>query len=129
MPYLTHTEYNDLDFTEIDETEFNRLIGKASDALDGATRNFYVFNSLENDGTFRKKQFKKAVACQVEYFHEMGASSSHGLNEPSTVQIGRTSMSTGSKGSQQAPSNSIVSKDVYMYLEFTGLLYRGIGVS
>lgn len=128
--YLTYNEYKKFGFTEIDESEFDKLLPKASDVLDSVTRGFYVFNNLEDDVSFRRDKFKKAVACQIEYFYEMGATSSHGLNEPSTVTIGRTTVSKGARGStsQNEPQANIVSNDVYMYLSGTGLLYRGIGV-
>lgn len=130
MPYLTYEEYKNFGFESIEETEFDRLLPKASDVVDNVTSHFYRFNNIEDDVPFRREQFKKAVAAQMEYFHETGATTSYGLNEPSTVQIGRTSMSSGSRGSQgtQAPKNDIVSSEVYMYLAHTGLLYRGVGV-
>lgn len=128
MPYLTYQEYKGFGFEEIEEPEFNRLIKKASDVVDSVTRFFYKHNDIESDVSWRREQFKKAVAAQIEYFHETGATTSYGVNEPSTVTIGRTSMSAGSRNSQEAPQNDLVSKDVYMYLEPTGLLYRGIGV-
>ncbi len=130
MAYLTYEEYENLGFTEVEESEFDKLIRKASDVVDGVTRYFYAHNNIDDDVKFRREQFKKAVAAQVEYFHEIGATTSYGLNEPTTVQIGRTSMSSGSRGSQsaQAPKNDIVSSEVYMYLAPTGLLYRGVGV-
>lgn len=126
--YLTYEEYNDLGFAEVEKTEFDKLVKRAGDAIDGVTRNFYLFNDLEDDVPFRRDKFKKAVAAQVEYFHDMRATNTHGMNEPSTVTIGRTSMSAGSRNSQSAPQNNLVSKDVYMYLADTGLLYRGLGV-
>lgn len=125
--YLTYQEYYEFGFAEMEKEEFNRLLKRASDALDGVTRHFYKFNDLETDIPFRKEQFKKALAAQIEYFHEMGAANSHGLNEPSTVQIGRTMLSAGAKSSQTAPQNDLISKDVYFYLKYTGLLYSGIG--
>lgn len=128
MPYLTYEEYNQLGFADMEEAEFNKLLPKASDVLDSVTRFFYRENDLESDVPIRKEQFKKAVAAQVEYFHETGATTSYGMNEPSTVTIGRTTLSVGSKSSQIAPSNDLISKDVYLYLKETGLLYRGIGV-
>ena len=128
MPYLTYKEYNQLGFADMEETEFNKLLPKASDVLDSVTRFFYRKNDLESDVPIRKEQFKKAVAAQVEYFHETGATTSYGMNEPSTVTIGRTTLSVGSKSSQIAPSNDLISKDVYLYLKETGLLYRRIGV-
>lgn len=129
MPYLTYAEYNDFGFSEMEESEFTRLEKRASDVLDGVTRYFYKLKDLEKDAPFRREQFKKAVAVQIEYFNDMGATSTHGMNEPSTVTIGRTSMSQGSRDSQQtAPQKSIISDDVYFYLKDTGLLYSGIGV-
>jgi len=128
MPYLTYEEYNQLGFADMEEAEFNKLLPKASDVLDSVTRFFYRENDLESDVPIRKEQFKKAVAAQVEYFHETGATTSYGMNEPSTVTIGRTTLSEGSKSSQSAPRNDLISKEVYFYLKETGLLYRGIGV-
>lgn len=127
MSYLTYQEYNDFGFTEIDEAEFNKLIKRAGDALNSVTRSFYVFNDIDEDHEFRAAQFKKAVACQLEYFHNTGATTSHELNEPTTIRIGRTDMSRGSRNSGgNEQKNSIVSDDVYMYLNGTGLLYKGV---
>lgn len=128
MPYLTFQEYIDLSFVPMEELEFDRLLKRASDAVDSATHNFYKFNNIADDVAFRRYQFKKAVAAQIEYFHEMGATNLHGLNEPSTVTIGRTTLSAGSRNSQNAPQNDLISKDVYFYLKDTGLLYKGLGV-
>lgn len=130
MPYLTHDEYTEFGFQPIEQVEFDRLVKRASDVLDHVTRNFYQFNELEKDIEFRRTKFKKAVASQVAYFYDMGATSSHGLNEPGTVTIGRTTVSSGVRGSSshEEQKNSIVSDDVYIYLSGTGLLYRGIGV-
>lgn len=127
MPYLTYDEYNELGFTEIEQTEFERLLKRASDAIDGVTRSFYRFNDIEKDVPFRREQFKKAVAAQIEYFHEMGATNSHGLNEPVSVTIGRTTMNSGNSSNSDSKSG-LISKDVYFYLRDTGLLYSGIGV-
>lgn len=128
MPYLTYEEYNQLGFVDMEEAEFNKLLPKASDVLDSVTRFFYRENDLESDVPIRKEQFKKAVAAQIEYFYEMGAANSHGLNEPSTVTIGRTTLTAGSRNSQASPQNDLISKDVYFYLKETGLLYKGLGV-
>lgn len=130
MPYLTYEEYKNLGFSEIKETEFDKLIKKAGDAVDSITRYFYKFNDIDDDVSFRREQFKKAVACQVEYFHDMGATTSQGMKEPGTVTIGRTTVSKGSRNAsgQDEQRQSVVSEDVYMYLRGTGLLYKGIGV-
>lgn len=128
MPYLTYEEYKELGFTDIEETEFERLLKRASDVIDGITRHFYRFDDIENDVPFRREQFKKAIAAQIEYFYETGSTHSYGMNEPQSVSIGRTSMTTGSNPFQNGVQNDLICKDVYFYLKDTGLLYTGIGV-
>lgn len=130
MAYLTYAEYTDFGFSEMEESEFDRLLPRASDVLDAVTRNFYVFHDLESDIPFRRENFKKALACQIEYFHEIGATTTSGLNEPATVTIGRTTVSQTVRGAtpQNEPQNRLVSEDIYNYLEGTGLLYRGVRV-
>lgn len=126
MPYLTYSEYLDFGFTEIEGTEFQKLLPKASDVIDSITRYFYRYNAIEKDVSFRREQFKKAIGAQIEYFHDLGATSTHELNTPLTVNLGRTQVSTGE--ANQKKVNTLVAPDVYMYLRDTGLLYRGIGV-
>ena len=127
MAYLTYQEYIDFGFVEIDEENFNRLLPKASDVIDGITRSFYRFNDMEKDVSWRREQFKKAVAAQIEYFHEMGATNTHGLNEPTSVTIGRTTVNTRNNA-QKDTQNSLICPDVFLYLKDTGLLYAGIRV-
>lgn len=124
MPYLTYTEYKDFGFVELDETEFDKLIKRASDAVDGVTRFFYKFNDINDDVPFRREQFKKAVAAQIEYFHDVGGTSAHQINNPLTVNMGRTQVMTGADN--QKKTNKLVASEVYMHLQPTGLLYRGV---
>lgn len=128
MPYLTYAEYEDLGF-RIGEGEFDIVINKASDVLDYITNNFYQFNDLENDVKFRKIRFKKALAAQVNYFNDLGATTAHELKEYGNVTMGRTTLSKSSSrtGDKEEKSNKLISKDVYIYLSGTGLLYKGIG--
>ena len=129
MAYLTYQEYIDLGFPEIGEAEFNKLLPKASDVIDSVTRSFYKFNDIEQDVPFRREQFKKAIAAQIQYFHDMGGTSSHELNEAQTVTIGRTTVSTSNRNSsQEEQKNKLISDDVFMYLRYTGLLYRGVAM-
>lgn len=129
MTYLSYEEYNELEFAEIEETEFDRLLKRASEAVDSETRSFYRFNDLEDDVPFRREQFKKAVACQIEYFHDLGTTTTHGMEEDASVTIGRTNLSKGARGSTaKQESANYVSVDAIRYLQDTGLLYRGIGV-
>src|SRR5690606_750511 len=126
MTYLTYQEYIDLGFAEITEAEFDKLLPKASDVIDSVTRSFYKFNDIEQDVPFRREQFKKAVAAQIQYFHDKGGTMSHEVDSPLTVNIGRTSILMGEKNQQRA--NTIISPDAIRYLSGTGLLYCGVGV-
>lgn len=124
MPYLTYEEYKAFGFTEIDEAEFNRLLPKASDVVDSITRHFYRFNNLSDDVPFRQEQFKKAVAAQIEYFHEVGATTFEGINKgPQTFSAGRTTVTNASGKNETKP---LIAEEVFFYLRETGLLYRGI---
>lgn len=126
MPYLTYEEYQGIGFSDVAEGDFSKLERKASDVLDSITRDFYQHHDLELDVALRRDKFKSAVAAQIDYFNDMGGTSAHELNNPLSVSIGRTSISSGAKN--QAKLNNIVADDVYMYLGNTGLLYSGIEV-
>jgi len=127
MEYLTYEEYLGMGFAEMGEDEFDRLLKRASDVIDGVTRSFYRFNDIEKDVSWRREQFKKAVAAQIEYFHEMGAINTHGLNEPTSVTIGRTTINTRNNA-QKDVQNGLICPEVFLYLKDTGLLYAGVRV-
>lgn len=128
MAYLTFIEYKELGYTSLEEDDFNSLIAKASTFIDSQTRDFYHYNDLENDIEYRKTKFKKAIALQVEYMHQSGATSTYDANTPQSWSIGRTSVSEASRysntGSNEAPS--IICKDAILALSGTGLLFRGV---
>lgn len=131
MSYLTHEEYTDFGFTEIEEEVFGTLIKKAGDVIDAVTRHFYQFNNIDNDVEFRRKQFKKAVGAQIEYFHQVGSTTDEAINSaPQSFQAGRTSVSSTSRfnAGGKNESKSLLATDAIMYLEGTGLLYRGVDV-
>ena len=131
MPYLTYDEYIDLGFPEIGEAEFNKLLQKASDVIDSVTRSFYKFNDIDKDVEFRRNRFKKALAVQIQFFYDMGATTSYDIDTPASIQIGRTSISATGRSAGSANSNKktdIICDDALMYLRDTGLLYAGIGV-
>lgn len=129
MAYLTHEEYEKFGYEVIEKEDFDRLIGKASDYLDVETRSFYQFNSLDEDPSeFRRNKFKKAVALQVEYMYQTGASSTAEINSPQSWSVDGMSVTEASRysntGKNEAPS--IVSEDAIRMLSGTGLLYRGV---
>jgi len=132
MPYLTFDELKELaPHIEIEETEFNKLLPKSSDVLDNLTSYFYVKNDIEKDNSWRVKQFKKALCAQIEYFNEVGSTTSEGINNaPRSFTAGRTTVTNDSryKTSGENETKSLISDDVFIYLEGTGLLFRGVSV-
>lgn len=127
--YLTLEEYKELSFDEsIEESTFKKLLSKASVVLDNVTNHFYKNHDLESDKTIRKDAFKKSLVAQIEYFIETDATTSEKLNSaPQSISMGRTTISQSSRYSPSGKneSKSIVCDDIYLYLEGTGLLYRG----
>lgn len=126
---LTFVEYNELIGESVDEARFTELIGKAEQVIDSVTRHFYQFHDLETDIEFRKKQVKLAIAYQVQYFDEVGATTSEGItSRPQSVSLGRTSISSDSRQgvTTQQGNQSIVCEDAYNALHLTGLLNRGV---
>ena len=131
MSYLTYSEYTGFGFSEIDEVAFDNLVKKAGDVIDSVTRHFYKFNDIDKDVPFRREQFKKAVGAQIEYFHQLGATTYESINAtPQTFSAGRTSVSNASRFNPggKNESKSLAAEDALMYLSETGLLYRGISV-
>ena len=128
-PYLTQEEYNSYGFAEISEPfSFANLLMRSSLVLDNATRNFYHFNDINEDWEWRVDKFKKAIALQIEYFVVNNAVSTSEMNDrPLSVTLGRTTVSRGGKGQTVDNSEvSLICPDVYMVLEGTGLLFRGV---
>lgn len=123
MTYLTYEEYKFWGNASVTEKTFPKLLQKASEVIDDATRAFYRFNDINMDVPYRREQFKKAVVAQIDYFDDMGASTSHGLANIQSVTIGRTSI-TG--GATSGATNTILSSDALRYLKYTGLLYSGV---
>ena len=130
MAYLTLEEYETFSLNDgVTEEEFNKLLPRASSILDIHTNNFYVFNKMEDDFEYRVNRFKQALAAQIQYFIETGATSYYELNKaPQSFSAGRTSVTNSSSYNPrgQNESKSLVAEEVYLLLEGTGLLYRGV---
>lgn len=131
MAYITFDEYNELTAAAYDNVDkFNANLSKASAVIDNITNNFYQFNDLETDKVkFRANRFKLALCAQIDYFIEVGGNTFEAVNKaPQSFSVGRTSISSGSRNnaSGQNETNQLVAEDVYIYLEGTGLLYRGV---
>lgn len=132
MSYLTFEEYQTLTQSADESRQlFETNLAKASAVLDNITNNFYHFNDLSTDVPFRVMRFKQALCAQIGYFNELGANTFEAINKaPQSFTLGRTSISNGSRynASGENESKSLVAEDVYIYLEGTNLLYRGVGV-
>ena len=131
MAYITFDEYKELAAAANDNVDkFNANLSKASAVIDNITNNFYQFNDLETDKVkFRADRFKLALCAQIDYFIEVGGNTSEAVNKaPQSFSVGRTSISSGSRNnaSGQSETKQLVAEDVYIYLEGTGLLYRGV---
>lgn len=127
MPYIEFEEFKDLTGKTDDfKATFEKHLIKASAVLDSITNYFYQFNKIEEDPIgFRVKQFKLALCSQIIYFDEVGADTYESINNtPQSFSAGRTSISN--KSSEDGGKKSLVAEDVYIYLEGTGLLYRGV---
>lgn len=133
MPYINFEEFKDLTGkTEDFESTFRRYLTKASAVLDNVTNRFYQLNEIKDDPIgFRVKQFKLALCSQIIYFDEVGADTYESINNaPQSFSAGRTSISNASRynPSGENESKSLVSEDIYIYLEGTGLLHRGVSL-
>ncbi|MDB1652573.1 hypothetical protein PMU66_02645 [Enterococcus durans] len=73
------------------------------------------------------KEIYKNVYPDVEYINSDGYHESIN-NAPQSFSAGRTSISNASRynPSGENESKPLVSEDIYIYLEGTGLLYRGV---
>ncbi|PKG30857.1 head-tail connector protein [Cytobacillus horneckiae] len=129
MAYLTYEEFKEISKRDIDENEFDKLLPKASAVIDNVTSHFYQRVNIEKDNTWRVNKFKQALCTQIEYFHVLGATTFEEINNaPQTFQAGRTSVSNASRYNPSGANESkpLISEDVYIYLEGTGLLFRGV---
>lgn len=129
MNYLTHDEFKKMSNADIDEQTFSSLIKKASAILNNLTSYFYVKNDITKDNSWRVNQFKQALCAQIEYFHEVGSTTFEGINQaPQSFSAGRTTVTNASRSNSSSDSNekSLVSEDVYIFLEGTGLLFSGV---
>lgn len=127
MSYLEYDEFKQ--YSDINEGEFEKLLPKASAILDNITNHFYAKSNIEQDDLWRVSKFKQALVAQIRYFDELGATTYEGINKaPQSFTAGRTSVSQGNRSNQGSMSKPLISEDVYVYLEGTGLLYSGIEV-
>lgn len=131
--YLILQEFTELTGEEMEGKEFRKLLPRAEGVLNMITDYFYLKNDLETDTPFRANQFKLALSAQILHFKETGTSTTAQINAvPTSWSIGRTSISGGGgksseRGDSDVSMGGVIPNEVYMYLNGTGLLYRGVG--
>ena len=126
MAYLTFNEYKGFD-TTIDEATFDKLIGDAESAIDTATRDYYQIYDLSSDpNVWRVRDFKRAVAEQIDYLNFIGSSKSYEQadDDLKSISIGRLNLTPN----QTAVSSSKggLCQETYQLLAKHGLLWRGV---
>ncbi|MEX1497692.1 hypothetical protein [Enterococcus sp. C65] len=127
MSYIDFKEFKRLSGkTDSFKSSFDKYLLKASAILDNETNYFYQFHNIKDDSIdFRVNQFKLALCSQIVYFDEVGGDTYQSINKtPQSFSAGRTSITN--KSPENGGSAPLLSEDVYIYLEGTGLLYRGV---
>lgn len=125
--YITVDYYrNDYMGTPVaDDTELNRLIRRASDAIDSITHYRMVSYGFSKFSPFIQEQVKKATAAQVEFLAVNGDLAG------SVVEGGGAGFTIGkySESGQASAAPTVSAKyalTVIDYLTPTGLLYSGV---
>ena len=132
MAYLTYDEYQQLHFQDIDEESFDKVLMRATMAINSVTN----FRLLKNDklmddwSDWMKEQFKQAVGLQMEYVAKTGietAADARDMGNISSSSIGDTTVSTIGKSDAGSSDTSLyLSPDVMSILGAIGLLYKGV---
>lgn len=131
MAYLTYEEYQQLHFQDMNEESFNKVLMRATMAINSVTN----FRLLKNDKLMNdwpdwmKEQFKQAVGLQMEYVAKTGietASDARDMGNISSSSIGDTTVSTGKSDTGSSDTSLYLSPDVQSILGALGLLYKGV---
>ena len=132
MAYLTYDEYQQLHFQDIDKESFDKVLMRATMAINSVTN----FRLLKNDKLmddwpdWMKEQLKQAVGLQMEYVAKTGietAADARNMGNISSSSIGDTTVSTTGKSDAGSSDTSLyLSPDVLSILGALGLLYKGV---
>ena len=132
MAYLTYDEYQQLHFQEIDEASFDKVLMRATMAINSVTHFRLVKNDklMDDWPDWMKEQFKQAVGLQMEYVAKTGietAADARDMGNISSSSIGDTTVSTTGKSDTGSSDTSLyLSPDVLSILGALGLLYKGV---
>ena len=126
MQLLSQKEFQELT-NRSTNADFDTLEKAAENMINPLTRMYYERNSIDEDSdTNRVNWFKKALALQIEYMDDIGATSTYEMAQKDikSVSIDGTSVSTGTSPTDSSTNG--VYNLALEYLFYTGLLYRGI---
>lgn len=131
MAYLTFDEYKQFNFQEIDEASFDKVLMRATMAIDSVTRFYLVKNAelIEQWSDWMKEQFKQAVGLQMEYIAKTGIQTASDAREANTISsstIGSTSVQKSTSNNSSSDTQLYLSPDVMSILGALGLLYKGV---
>lgn len=131
MAYLTFDEYKQFNFQEIDEASFDKVLMRATMAIDSVTRFYLVKNAelIEQWSDWMKEQFKQAVGLQIEYIANTGIETASDAREASNISsstIGDTSVQKSTSNNSSSDTQLYLSPDVMSILGALGLLYKGV---
>lgn len=131
MAYLTIDEYKQFNFQEIDEASFDKVLMRATMAIDSVTRFYLVKNAelIEQWSDWMKEQFKQAVGLQIEYIAKTGIETASDAREANTISsstIGATSVQKSTSNNSSSDTQLYLSPDVMSILGAIGLLYKGV---
>lgn len=131
MAYLTFDEYQQFHFQEIDEASFDKVLMRATMAINSVTH----FRLVKDNGLidrwpdWMKEQFKQAVGLQIEYIAKTGietASDAREANNISTSTIGATTVEKSTSNTGSSDTQLYLSPDVMSILGALGLVYKGV---
>lgn len=111
----------------VPDADFDKLERAAESMINPLTGMYYELHSIDEDNDInRVNWFKKALALQIQYMSDIGASSTYEMAQKDikSVSIDGTSVSTGTSPTDSATNG--VYNLALEYLFYTGLLYRGI---
>lgn len=111
----------------VPDADFDKLEKAAESMINPLTGMYYELHSIDEDADInRVNWFKKALALQIQYMSDIGASSTYEMAQKDikSVSIDGTSVSTGTSPTDSATNG--VYNLALEYLFYTGLLYRGI---
>ena len=126
MQLLSQNEFQELT-NKSTNADFDTLEKAAENMINPLTRMYYERNSIDEDtDTNRVNWFKKALALQIEYMDDIGATSTYEMAQKDikSVSIDGTSVSTGTSPTDSSTNG--VYNLALEYLFYTGLLYRGV---